>query len=96
MKSLETILSLQPRVIYPGHGPVIENPIEVIQEYISHRQMREDQILATLKEHASQPLTVMELVKIIYKVSSIQRKMVCLICQQQSCFYHNYFQNTNE
>ncbi|XP_064597777.1 endoribonuclease LACTB2-like isoform X1 [Liolophura sinensis] len=67
MKSLETILSLQPRVIYPGHGPVIENPIEVIQQYISHRQMREGQILGTLKERAGQSLTAMELVKIIYK-----------------------------
>ena len=36
------------RVICPGHGPLIHNPRERIQEYIDHRQMRERQILDAL------------------------------------------------
>ena len=41
MKSLEKILELAPSVIYPGHGPVVEDPIPKIQFYIKHRMERE-------------------------------------------------------
>ena len=35
--------------IYPGHGPVIRNSaLEKIDEYIHHRELREEQILAVL------------------------------------------------
>jgi ribonuclease/clavin/mitogillin len=37
-------------VICPGHGPLIHNPRERIQEYIDHRDARERQILAVLAE----------------------------------------------
>lgn len=36
--------------------------------YIDHRNLREDQIIQTLKESEKKYLTAMELVKIIYKV----------------------------
>ena len=55
-------------MIYPGHGPVINNPVEVITEYIKHRNMRESQILDRLLENKDKALTAMELVKIIYTV----------------------------
>lgn len=48
--------------------PVIESPTEKIQMYIDHRNLREDQIIQTLKESEKKYLTAMELVKIIYKV----------------------------
>ena len=56
---------------YPGHGPVIDDGPAKIQEYITHRQQREDQVLQTLRsanakgenEDAWAP---MELVKVIY------------------------------
>lgn len=38
------------RVICPGHGPLIHNPRERIQEYIGHREMRERQILDALAD----------------------------------------------
>ena len=31
MLSLQKILDLKPKVIYPGHGIVIQNPIELVQ-----------------------------------------------------------------
>ena len=31
MLSLQKILDLQPQVIYPGHGIVIQNPIQLVQ-----------------------------------------------------------------
>jgi len=49
LASLERLASLEPQVIYPGHGPVIDRPIELIREYIAHRQMREAQVLACLR-----------------------------------------------
>ena len=35
--------------IGPGHGDVIDNPYEVLDEYVAHRKMRERQILKLLK-----------------------------------------------
>ncbi|KAB7495195.1 Beta-lactamase-like protein 2-like protein [Armadillidium nasatum] len=67
MKSLKLILQCSPLVIYPGHGPVIENPIERIEFYISHRNERERQILDVFRQNATKTFTPMELVEIIYK-----------------------------
>lgn len=66
MKSLSHILQMNPSIIYPGHGPVIEAPTEKIQQYINHRNMRESQIKEVLSER-SNLLTEMEIVKILYK-----------------------------
>ncbi|GAB6030761.1 hypothetical protein CHUAL_007610 [Chamberlinius hualienensis] len=63
IKSLKLILGLNPSLIYPGHGPVVTDAKPKIEEYISHRLARENQILDTL----SKALTVDEIVKIVYK-----------------------------
>ena len=44
MKSLEVILNLSPHLIYPGHGPVVDEAVEKIKEYIEHRNSREKQM----------------------------------------------------
>jgi glyoxylase-like metal-dependent hydrolase (beta-lactamase superfamily II) len=41
---------LAPARIFPGHGPVIDRPAEIIEEYLAHRQLRERQVLACLNE----------------------------------------------
>lgn len=48
MSSLERLLGLDVRRIYPAHGPVIEDGPGRIREYIEHRLMRERQILEAL------------------------------------------------
>jgi len=67
MQSLQIILEMKPKVIYPGHGPVIRDPIEKIEFYIKHRNQREEQILEVLNSNRNQTFTPMDVVKIIYK-----------------------------
>lgn len=50
LQSLERLAALAPRRIYPGHGPVIERPVELIREYVAHRLMRERQIRSCLQD----------------------------------------------
>ena len=40
---------LSPRTIYPGHGPVVLRAMSVLDEYLEHRAMREEQILSALE-----------------------------------------------
>ncbi len=49
LSSLNRIRALKVRRIYPGHGPVIDEPAAVIDEYIRHRARREAQILEALR-----------------------------------------------
>jgi hydroxyacylglutathione hydrolase len=50
LASLRRLLELDIREIYPGHGPVIDRPREYILAYIRHREIREEQILALLRQ----------------------------------------------
>lgn len=49
MRSLERLLALAPRQIYPAHGPRIDRGVAKIEEYIAHRRERERQIVAALE-----------------------------------------------
>ena len=50
LRSLERLAALEPRRFYPGHGPVVDDPVEVIDAYIAHRRAREAQVRACLED----------------------------------------------
>lgn len=66
MQSLDKILKLEPSKIFPGHGPVIDNPKTKIIEYVQHRLQREKQIIDELEKIGPSGLTAEELVQLIY------------------------------
>ena len=53
LASLERMSALDPRIAFPGHGPVIDRPVDLIRQYIAHRAMRESQILACLRDEVT-------------------------------------------
>jgi glyoxylase-like metal-dependent hydrolase (beta-lactamase superfamily II) len=48
LASLEKLAAFRPSRCYPGHGPVIDRPLDLITEYLDHRAMREAQVLDCL------------------------------------------------
>ena len=46
--SLERLRDLDLTVLYPGHGPEVDDPRAKIEEYIEHRMMRERRLVAAL------------------------------------------------
>ena len=51
--------------LYPGHGPIITNAIEKIDEYISHRSIREKQIVDVL-DNNNNWISALEVVDKVY------------------------------
>jgi glyoxylase-like metal-dependent hydrolase (beta-lactamase superfamily II) len=50
LASLERLASLKPIRILPGHGPIIDRPLELIAQYLEHRREREKQVLSCLAD----------------------------------------------
>ncbi len=65
LASLERVRKLRLRAIAPGHGHLIEDPVAVIDEYISHRLEREAQVLSVL-EASNGGATIAEVVASVY------------------------------
>jgi glyoxylase-like metal-dependent hydrolase (beta-lactamase superfamily II) len=63
LRSLQRMRELSPRVLYPGHGPVVFDGPGKLDEYVEHRAAREEQVLAAL---VSGPRTPEEVVPEIY------------------------------
>jgi len=76
MQSLKKILDLAPTIIYPGHGPEIEDPVLKIQHYIDHRMQREAMITEVLKNNPDKSYSELDLVKIIYTVGG-SKNLIC-------------------
>uniref|UniRef100_A0A0N5AMR1 Beta-lactamase-like protein 2 homolog n=1 Tax=Syphacia muris TaxID=451379 RepID=A0A0N5AMR1_9BILA len=76
MQSLQRLLDTKPSRIYSGHGPVIENGIEKINEYITHRNRREEQILSALS--GDKTLSAMEITNVVYPTLSWSMKLGAL------------------
>jgi glyoxylase-like metal-dependent hydrolase (beta-lactamase superfamily II) len=63
LRSLHTLRARHPRRIYPAHGPIREDAVSLIDEYIAHRLERERQVL---EAHASGARTPKEMRARIY------------------------------
>jgi glyoxylase-like metal-dependent hydrolase (beta-lactamase superfamily II) len=63
LRSLETMRRLEPRVLYPGHGPAVWEGVAKLEEYMEHRRLRERQVLDGLR---GGPRSPEELVPDIY------------------------------
>lgn len=44
LASLRKLIALRPSRIYPGHGPVRDDGLALLEQYLAHREMRETQI----------------------------------------------------
>jgi len=55
MDSLERLRGLPVDRFYPGHGPVVDEPARVVEEYIEHRKEREVQVLEGLAAGLATP-----------------------------------------
>ena len=55
LASLERIAALNPARMLPAHGPVIDDPVPLLRDYVQHRLEREDQIIAALRAGATTP-----------------------------------------
>jgi glyoxylase-like metal-dependent hydrolase (beta-lactamase superfamily II) len=63
MRSLERLLAESPGAIYPAHGPLIPDGPGKLREYLAHRRLREQQILAAVGDGVAR---IGEIVKRIY------------------------------
>jgi glyoxylase-like metal-dependent hydrolase (beta-lactamase superfamily II) len=63
LASLGRVRDLAPRRLLPGHGPIIDDPIPLIDAYIAHRAQREQQILQAILDGAR---TVPDIVRRVY------------------------------
>ncbi|CAG8624789.1 16809_t:CDS:2, partial [Dentiscutata heterogama] len=62
MTSLQKMKELTPGRVYPGHGPIVEDGMAKLEEYINHRLQRDQEILAVLQK-SNNPLTSMQIVE---------------------------------
>ncbi|HXH05665.1 MAG TPA: MBL fold metallo-hydrolase [Vicinamibacterales bacterium] len=53
LASLRRVLALQPSMLLPAHGPVIDDPAAVVRAQLAHREARERQILDVLAAGAA-------------------------------------------
>jgi glyoxylase-like metal-dependent hydrolase (beta-lactamase superfamily II) len=63
LQSLQRVRELAPARLLPAHGPIIEDPAGLIDEYIAHRRLREEQILDALRAGCRTPA---EIVRRVY------------------------------
>lgn len=70
--TLKKMLTMKPKIIYPGHGPIIENPENIINFYIENRLKRENDILNILEQNTkNNTLSELDIVNHLYtEVSS--------------------------
>ncbi len=64
LQTLRKLAALPIQRIFPGHGPVIEDPQARIAWYIEHRMQRENMIISALRSHG--PSSAADLLPLVY------------------------------
>ncbi|KAK3243951.1 hypothetical protein CYMTET_46420 [Cymbomonas tetramitiformis] len=67
MASLQRLRDCKPRLIYPSHGPVIEDAMDRVDAYIKHRMDREAQILKAMQDAPGDDFTIREVTAKVYE-----------------------------
>jgi glyoxylase-like metal-dependent hydrolase (beta-lactamase superfamily II)/8-oxo-dGTP pyrophosphatase MutT (NUDIX family) len=49
LSSLRKMIDLEPRTLFPGHGPAVLDAVAKLEEYVEHRLWREERILAAAR-----------------------------------------------
>jgi glyoxylase-like metal-dependent hydrolase (beta-lactamase superfamily II) len=58
LHSLRLVRDLPPKRLLPGHGPIIDRPGAIIEDYLRHRERREGQIVEALRAGAATPAAI--------------------------------------
>lgn len=56
--SLERLRGMPATALYPGHGPALDQPARVLDEYLAHRRERERQVLDALRAGDETPAAI--------------------------------------
>ena len=55
LRSLDRVRKLRPARLLPGHGPIVDDPIGLIDEYVRHREARERQVIDAMQSGYGTP-----------------------------------------
>lgn len=72
LQSLQKILALKPCKLYPGHGPVVLEVSDKVNDYIARRLEREAQIVNVLSQAKGEYLSAMDIATKLYSGLSKQ------------------------
>jgi glyoxylase-like metal-dependent hydrolase (beta-lactamase superfamily II) len=75
LDSLGRVAALEPRQVLPAHGPVIDDPIGLIERYSAHRASREREVLAAIESGAD---SVDAIVSAVYPAITGPLRMVAV------------------
>ncbi len=64
LASLERLAGLQPKTLFPSHGPTVRAAVAKLEEYVEHRLWREERILEAWRSGIREPL---DLVRKVYE-----------------------------
>ena len=81
MDSLEKLQKIEAGRLYPGHGPIVDDPKGRIQFLIDHRKKREHELLLLLE---TKPRSIDELFDAMYSNISLPRRALLAKAQVRS------------
>lgn len=62
LESLERLRRLEPRTVYPAHGPPFQDPAATFADYVRHREARLGQVVGALESGATETTDVVDAV----------------------------------